>query len=971
LELIKAQGNTSESAKPLLPATIDHMGPASLLLREQAKDAVRSLVPHHIKYNELVREGVDPYVLRSLYEDLDQDFVSLKTISPAFGVQRLIEVQKVASQSPQPTKELPDTSLRNMNHDQQQGAGTTRASTSLTPANSESDKQPQSTVPNTSKASVLATLRSEKAPIAIPSSNVAIERKDRIAQLLAAKTGKAIPPRPVPEKRPDAPPEIANPHPAVLATITLLSLPEKPPLPSLEATAKTKNKAQTELIRQKMEALKKEALAKSQAQGMPKVDMPKFTSISSASASATPQYLVESRQLEPAESAADSNTNGVVPAIPGLFMTNLADIGDFSAADRRSEPLQTEKVDEPMSMNSTASSVSQEATTDFDNNFVQSPGRQMLPVRLPQKRPLASDSFDEAGPSAKRPFGQKESYDKIEIVLSEEESDGEVEDVEMELDGESDDEKPTTQEGIVSALSTRESTIRNLPPLTDFPSPNLTTHSTSVINTPTSTAAQTPGREKDKEELWKAKHQEIELMRKKIAEMEERRKAKQSVTHASSPNAAGNAAMPVIRTSFARPSQPSSPGLPKPPPPIGANADIPREAIQSPLLAPSRPEELPSTPSTPLYAIKEPVKAEDLRQKLLRRKATREGTPNAAEIEIRRAQLAEKRANLAELKREAERREAEILEESRLLEAQLHAELNGEDAYEEQSPNDDDNDEGNSSASYQAPSDAPQQNGDAPIAHSEGFSAPTTEQSSGIATSQCSSPDQKPVPQPSEEDSDTRQLTADALTALNRTVDTYWEFGKSLHTSRPTDEPVDVVTAVQHRNLSAAPIPETNSVEVEIPPPIVENAAADEAPLFQAAGYDLVDEDGSVSMSDSASDDYEPADPDHMADDQPENDSEFYEPADVADPVAAPQLSALKHDEVIEPANVDQTVTRGASLSMNPAYEELNDSMLIDDAEDGMQLTEPVIDSPQIISQTPQAEIGRTVRIRMPTTRLF
>jgi hypothetical protein len=967
---MEVQGNTSDSAKPLLHANVGHMESATLVLREQAKDAVRSLVPHHIKYNELVREGVDPYILRRLYEDLDQDSVSLKSALPAFGVEGLTEAQKAASQSPQSIEELPDPSLQNTNQDQQQGVGTTLASTNLASVKSESDKQPQSSVPDSSKASVSATLHSEKAPIAIPSSNVAIERKDRIAQLLAAKTGKTIPPRPVPEKRTDAPAENPKSHLAIEAAIMPLSLPEKPPLPSLEATTKPKNKAQTELIRQKMEALKKEALAKSQAQDISKVDVPKVASVLPSPASATPQRPVDSPKPEPAESAADFNLNGVVSAIPGLFMTNLQDIRDFSSADRKSEPLQMEKVDEPMSMNSTASSVSQEAITDFESNSVQSPGGLMLPVRLPQKRPLASDSFDEVGPTSKRPFGQKESYDKIEIVLSEEESDGEVEDVEMELDGESDEEKPTPQDGILSAVSVRQNTIRNLPSLTDFPSPNPTTHSTSVMNTPTSTAAQTPGREKDKEELWKAKHQEIELMRKKIAEMEERRKAKQIVTHMGSPKAAGNTTTPVIRTSFARPSQPSSPGLPKPPPPVGVNVDVPRAAAPSPVLTPSRPEELPTTPSTPLHAIKEPIKAEDLRQKLLRRTATREGTPNAAEIEIRRAQLAEKRANLAELKREAERREAEILEESRLLEAQLHAELNGEDIYEEQSPNVDDNAEGNSIASYQAASDVLQPNGDAPTAHGEGILAPATEQSSGRATSQCSSADQKTVPQSSEENSDIRQLTADALTSLNRTVDTYREFEKRSHTNESAFAPVDVVTALCHRNLSAAPIPEPKKLEVESLPPLVVDGAADQGPLFQAVDSDIVDEDGSVSMSDSASEDYEPADPDQIGDDQAENDSEFYEPADVADPVDAPQLPASTQEEVIEATNVGQTVTQDASPPTKPAYEELKDSMLIDDAEDGMQLSEPVIDKPQITSQTRQDEIGRTVCIRTPTTRL-
>jgi hypothetical protein len=963
---MEAHRNPSNRAKPSLPATKDHLKPATRLLREQAKDAVRSLVPHHIKYNDLVREGVDPYVLRHLYEELDQDLVPPKTASPAFGVQSVTDAQKVASQSPQPIQHL-DPSRRDMSHDRQQGVGTTRPGSNLISVNSASDNQPDSNVPNFSKAPLSATVRSEKAPIAILSSNVAIERKDRIAQLLAAKTGKVIPPRPAPEKQPVVPAESPKPDSAIEAAKKPLFLPEKPPLPSLEPLAKPKNKAQTELIRQKMEALKKEALAKSQAQGLTKV-----ASIPSPPASATPQYTTNSRQPEPAESAADFHLNGVASAIPGLFMTNLADISSVSSENRRDEPLQIEKVDEPMRTNSTATSVSQEASTDFESNFGQSPGGHMLPVRLPQKRPLASDSFDEAGPSSKRPFGQKQSYDKVEIVLSEGESDGEVEDVEMELDEESDEERPTHQDGIVSAVSVRESTIRNLPPLTDFPSPNPTTHSTSVINTPTSTAAQTPGREKDKEELWKAKHQEIELMRKKIAEMEERRKAKQSATHVSSPKAAGNVTTPVIRTSLARPSQPSSPGLPKPPPPIGGNADFSREVVQSPVLTPFRPEELPSTPSTPLHAIKEPIKAEDLRQKLLRRKATREGTPNAAEIEIRRAQLAEKRAKLAELKREAERREAEIIEESRLLEAQLQAELNGGDVYDERTPYVDDKAEGNSIVSYQAASDVLQQNGDAPIAHGEGLPglaqaspAPTTEQSPGQAASECSSADHQTVSQPSDESSD-MQLTAIAgtLTSLNRNIDTFLELEKASHGSL-TDEPVDVVTVLRHRNLSAAPIPETNKVEVESPPLIEEDQAAYEPP-FHAADSNLMDEDGSVSMSDSASEDYEPADPDQMDDDQPENDSEFYEPADVADPVDALRLSASTQDEVIEPIEVDQGVIRDPSQPTNPAYEELNDSMLNDDAEDGMQLTEPVIDNPQIISQTREVENNHMVCIRMP-----
>lgn len=963
MELVEFHVITSNHANPSLPVKVDHMGAATLMLREQAKDALRSLIPHNVKYNELVGEGVDPYVLRRLYEDLDQNVVPAKTTSPA----AVADAQNIALQSPQPTQHLPDRSSGDASHDLQQGASTTRPGSNLMSVSSASEYQANSSLPDSSKASVSAAVRSEKAPVAPPSSNVAMERKDRIAQLLAAKTGKAIPPRPAPEKQLGLSAESPKSDSAIEATKKPSFLPEKPPLPSPEPTVKPKNKAQTELIRQKMEALKKEALAKSQAQSTTKV-----ASMPSSPASGTPHYAADPQQLELTESAADLRSNGVASQIPGLFMTNLAHISDLPRTNRRPEHPLLEKVDEPISLNSTATSVSQETSAEFETNFVQSPGERILPTRLPQKRPLASDSFDdEAGPSPKRPFGRKETYDKVEIILSEAESDGEVEDVEMELDEESDEEKQTHQDGVVPALSVRERTIRNLPPLTDVPSPNPTMHSPSVIYTPTSTAVQTPGREKDKGDLWKAKHQEIELMRKKIAEMEERRKAKQSMMHASSPKAAGKAAAPFIRTSLARPSQPSSPGPPGLPPPVAANANFPREALQSPVLTPSRQEELPSTPSTPLYAMKEPVKAEDLRQKLLRRKATREGTPNAAEIEVRRAQLVEKRAKLAELRREAERREAEILEESKLLEAQLEAELNGGDTYEERPPNVNGNAGASSITRDQAASDAPQQkHGDAPIADgersrsvAEASPAPTPEESPGKGASEGSAADRETVPQPSGEDSDVREVTAfgRTLSSLTRNHDTLLEREKD-SLGRATDEPVDMATVPRQGNLPAAPVNETTRIEVNSPSLSGEDKVADEAP-FNTIDSNLLDEDGSVSMSDSASEDYEPAEPDHMGDDQHENDSEFYEPADVAVPVDAAQLSASERAEVAEPVELDQTVTKDPSQSIKPVNEEPNASILIDDTEDGMQLTESdVVDKPQIISQSREDEGNHTVR---------
>lgn len=956
--------NTLDGAESYNPAATNQNGSVTSLLREEAKDALRSLVRHNIRYKELVGEGVDPYILERLYEDLGEPVIEKPSLTPVVVEQKIAAAKSIALKYSQTSKEPAGGSPRNTSQGPEQAFNTTEHNSSSIPVSSASQVQAILRVSDSPKPSPAALVNIEKASGSQPSSTVAMERKDRIAQLLAAKTGRTVAGRPAVEKQPDLPAENSRSPSLLDATPKPLSLPDKPPLPSSEPLIKPKNKAQTELIRQKMEALKREALAKSQAQGTQKA-----VSLPSSPASSTPQHAAYPPKPGSNDLAADIRSDGPQSHIPGLFMTTAPHPDDLQSLNEASEPAISEKVDEPISMHSTATSVSQDTSAELETNYVQSPSGHTIPVRLSQKRPLASDSFDESGPSLKRPFGRKESYDKVEIVLSATESEGEVEDVEMELDEESDEEKQTHPSDIVPATSVRHNNIRNLPPLTDIPSPNPARHATSVINTPTPTAVQTPGRDRGKEELWKAKNQEIELMRKKIAEMEERRKAKQNATNANSLKTGGKPAVPVIRTSLARPVQPSSPGHARPP--VAADPEAPRDAIQSPVLTASRPDELPSTPSTPLYAIKEPIRVEDLRQQLLKRKAAREGTPNAAEIGLRQAQLAEKRAKLAELKREAERREAEILAESKLLEAQLHAELNGEDVYEESQPNVDSDMEGGSNSGDQAALDTllrkhkDAQNsvvGGTPPANAD--RALSQEQLPVEAASRPSSPDFDIGSRPSTEDDADKKLasTGRTMTSLRGNTDALKEVQED-PLGRPMDDAIEMMTVPQQSESPAMRVSETDQTNLESPMPLYEDRNGDHARMDNVES-NIIDEDGSISMSDSASEDYEPAEPDHIDDDKPDNDSEFYEPADVAEPIDVAELQVSRPDEVVKPVELDQPVARGSTQSTSPITEQPDNSILVDDAEEGMQLTEPDnINKPQIMSQSQEGESKSKVRV--------
>lgn len=940
---------------------MNHPDNTNTAVREQVKDALRSLAPHNIKYNELVGEGVDPYLLQGLYAELDSNDVQLKAPCPPSHSGR---------DAGAPNKPLPEKQpalhvigdLSGGSGQQAQQATKTADTESVLPSVSSVPETPTpQSVTDTVKTSASAVINSENSTSGAPPFIVAMERKDRIAQLLAAKTGKALPPRPTPEKQPLPSPKVTISESPVEAVKKPQNLPEKPPLPLSESSNRPRNKAQTELIRQKMEALKREALGKAQGEGTTKAGL-----ITSSPISALPSTAPQLQQQRPPVDPADIETGGFEAQIPGLFMASEASPSFPNSTNGTAENVPMTKPVDAISVSSTGTPLSRGTSADIPSESVRSPSGQPLPVRVPQKRPLAADSFDEHALSNKRPFGRKESSGKVEIVISEGESEGEVEDVEMELDEESDEENRDDQDDVVPAVSIKQQNIRNLPPLTGMPpqkpsvqsAGRIGTPTATALQTPTSTGAQTPGKENDKEQLWKAKNQEIEQMRKKIAEMEERRKAKQNANLAKSPSAAGKAGLPAIRTSLARPSQPASsaPTISAPTntqpakQSVATEVEKPSDPMKSPSLAASKPDGLPSTPSTPLYAIREPLKADDLRQQLLARKFTRDTTPSAAEMEVRQAQLAEKRAKLAELRREAERREAEILEESKLLEAQLQAELNDE-SYEQPPSDLEGKVEDDGKAMGRSSSDVmPCDQTDVPGTHLEELPVAVT--ASPVSVPQTSLLTHETVLSPANEGDITGKKSMPSIAGgmFSPNKGAMQGLPEKPPSTIPS-LPAKMATAPPHSHSPEVSVIEDGHLHISLPPPVNEEGLT-RGTQPDIVEPNLVDDDGSVSMSDSASEDYEPAEPEQMHDDQAEDDSESYEPADPAIS-ADPDKSSALQQEIAEPIDTEQNLGKGLSELTTSTNRDSEPPILLDDAEDGMQLTEPdVINKPQLLSQS-------------------
>lgn len=400
-------------------------------LRVQAQGALLSLAPHNIRYNELVAEGINPAILKQLYEDVGIRIATPQPAKPAI----VAPTEKIATLEP---------SVQ---------AKTLKERTRL-----EKNNVPQQPYPS-----------------AAPSeSGKPMERKELIAKMLAAKAAKA--------SQPSTPKAVSEEsQPAATAPSPLIT-PSSEKTKENGAPAKEKNKAQTELARQRIEALKKQALLKSQqrAQQLSQASKEAQPSVPPKPVPAVHHPLpVRPPAPHPSETA----------AIPGLSLTEL-------------------KPDVESQTSSTGpAGIAVDATP--------------LARANQRKRPLASD-FDDAGTTQKKHFQAAAPYsgddsDKLIIHISDDESlygDDEGEDMDVDSSPDQDPAPVTT------------STPLNIPR-----PPLQKSLSGTWASTSTPQAPSRPG----EQEQMRQKNLEIQALHRKIAELEERRKAKLAASRTQSP----------------------------------------------------------------------------------------------------------------------------------------------------------------------------------------------------------------------------------------------------------------------------------------------------------------------------------------------------------------------------------------------------------------------------------------------------
>ncbi|KAJ5992768.1 hypothetical protein N7451_008492 [Penicillium sp. IBT 35674x] len=243
---------------------------SAIQLRVQAQGALLSLVPHNIQYNELVAEGLNPAILRELYKQV--------------GIKVTTEAEKSVQN---PVAQVP---------------------VSIKPAQAATPPKVDDVRPKSTAATPISASVTSSAPQS--DSGKPMERKEVIARMLAAKAAKSS----------EAAAKAVSNEPRSLAatpTHTPSSTSSDAMVKSIAVPMREKNKAQTELARQRIEELKRQALLKSQqkAQLNRPSNVSQVDQAADGSSSAAPvaQHPLPVRPpvAQPSESA----------TIPGLFMT--------------------------------------------------------------------------------------------------------------------------------------------------------------------------------------------------------------------------------------------------------------------------------------------------------------------------------------------------------------------------------------------------------------------------------------------------------------------------------------------------------------------------------------------------------------------------------------------------------------------------------------------------------------------------
>lgn len=906
-------------------------------LRQLAKGALLSLVPHKILYADLVKEGIHSQVLQELYDEL-----GLKTDLN----------QNIPQELPNPQQSrgdgIPSSIPLETSNLGRQGPQLGAPSSPALP------EQPYVLPPSTGPSPDGAASQSEAAPPLAaniirqqPAPSPNLERKDRIAQLLAAKTGRpnstpatASSPAQKDESALEAQAGQSSNTNNIHVPDSASKFPETQSENStaVQASGSSRPKTQTELVKQKMEQLKREAQARKQTpvQQNAQLDPTALTGKQQMSHLQSTSQQGSSPIVSTSTIKSFSSLPAAISTIPGLFMT--------SAEYSRSGEIEVSASGAPRVQ--TAADTEMSGMSDAAAAIVESLHPDPLPATiLSRKRPSDPDSMTaEFQPPSKksnmqgsieqsRSVPDEDTYQSEGEILEEPESD----DMAIGSDSEPQDyqeeyEKP--EEIIASAASIVDK---------------------AEISKPSSTTPLQDGSANELgDELYRAKQSEIEEMRKRIAQLEQQKELKRTRSQPESP-VASNVSTPAV--SKEGPQLSSSPA---PQPPVqssmsGSSPQLQRQALGPRTISKLTPAQLAERAAN--------LKADLLRQRAQRQQVLQNGLPDLnAEVKKMEARLETSRNELVRVRIAIERHRAELerstklendlLEEVAQLEKQLQEGRSGQKQYSEELAQIKLEKLAESQAVSVQEESGPPTSVEQPAAPTAVPSSLPGLDSTGVEEDPISTtldaPNERIVPIPQQEPT----LPAEPLPGT--------ESGATTNGQAAEIESTDKAVESEGIDEAALPLDPMQTDEMEISPG---PEASPETPAALQPTSDRMDSsnesvemdddnsDGSASMSDSGSDDeeeeYEPADAEASQPSQEyDGQSDEYDPEEAPVESVTPTTGAEDENEALyrppeaidatEPAlpHVDAvTPLEGSAVSEVPADTH-------DDLETAPQLTE-------------------------------
>lgn len=591
-------------------------------LRQAAKGALLSLVPHKILYVDLINEGIDSTILQHLYGELGLNFDNQtieKGIHPA-GQARVEAPSGVTASNLQPT--APQTIPSSL-----QGP--------LSPAQiaPEPSRLPQVVSASTDGVASPAIRDLGKQN---PAPSPSLERKDRIAQLLAAKTGRATAVSPV-----AAPSSLKEQSRTTSAARlgdanldgTSFSRPESTDsqgnfTPDQQTATVQNSVIDTQRWKQQPQRLSQHPSGTSQAQ-QPRNELPSLSG--SQSAKVTQQIgQISGDQLQLSDSQ-----SAFASMIPGLFMSSAE-----SAPD-----------DVVMS-----SAINHDSDIQLQNTLSTS--------ALPLKRPLQAES--DILPQAKRAnlsWDLRGGEKSVEVNTPDDASEGEiVEDVE---EGHMAVDDPRDVNGSGGHGSTE-----------------LDSYDQQAVTQLQGFSAN----EAAASDSYHTKQSEIEAMRRRITEMEQRKQLKRSSSQDNSPNAPVSSMPPIGREVILPSSSPARGGF------VQSRTNTPSDLPQKPSAVTKAVSKL--TPAQ-LAERTAALKAEVLRQRARRQQVLQEELPTLNtevqkmedRLEQARVDLRRAREDVAKCQHElsqAKQAEKEFGQEVQHLEKQVQDGRSGQKQYSDE-----------------------------------------------------------------------------------------------------------------------------------------------------------------------------------------------------------------------------------------------------------------------------------------------